>query len=101
MFIITRQEINCFKDFRFQSWKSQPKDNLADEELLPLINCILDQPKNWSVKTTTLLLRSKLEANHKRTIERSMMQLQVRIYSEFIVDLFFLFMYVLFFAGFS
>ncbi|KAK6617314.1 hypothetical protein RUM44_005645 [Polyplax serrata] len=59
--------------------KSQPKDSLRDEELYPLLQCILDQPKVWSIKTTTLLLRSKLEANHKRTVERSMMQLQVLV----------------------
>mgnify|MGYP007016977776 CR=1 FL=1 len=65
------------KKIRFQTQKSQPKDSLADEELQPLIHCILEQPKIWSFRTTTLLLRSKLESNHKRTVERSMMQVQV------------------------
>lgn len=56
--------------------KSQPKDGLADEELESIIRCILDKPKIWSLKLSTLLIRSKLESNHKRTVMRAMMQVE-------------------------
>ncbi|XP_013146407.1 PREDICTED: tetratricopeptide repeat protein 27 [Papilio polytes] len=55
--------------------KSQPKDDLLTEELQPYISAILSQQKGpWSTRVAALLIRCKLEANHKRTVERSMMQ---------------------------
>ncbi|KPJ19066.1 Tetratricopeptide repeat protein 27 [Papilio machaon] len=55
--------------------KSQPKDDLMIEELQPYIEAVLTQQKGpWSTRVAALLIRCKLEANHKRTIERAMMQ---------------------------
>ncbi|XP_045542835.1 tetratricopeptide repeat protein 27 [Papilio machaon] len=55
--------------------KSQPKDDLMIEELQPYIEAVLTQQKGpWSTHVAALLIRCKLEANHKRTIERAMMQ---------------------------
>ncbi|KPJ05034.1 Tetratricopeptide repeat protein 27 [Papilio xuthus] len=55
--------------------KSQPKDDLMTEELQPYIEAVLSQQKGpWSTRVAALLIRCKLEANHKRTVERAMMQ---------------------------
>nr|XP_026489913.1 tetratricopeptide repeat protein 27-like [Vanessa tameamea] len=55
--------------------KSQPKDDLMTEELQPYIETVLSQKKGpWSTRVAALLIRCKLEANHKRTVERAMMQ---------------------------
>nr|XP_032513586.1 tetratricopeptide repeat protein 27 isoform X2 [Danaus plexippus plexippus] len=55
--------------------KSQPKDELMKEELQPYIEAILSQAKGpWSTRVEALLIRCKLESNHKRTVERSMLQ---------------------------
>ncbi|XP_013194143.2 tetratricopeptide repeat protein 27 [Amyelois transitella] len=55
--------------------KAQPKDELTTEELQPYIATILSQSKGpWSTRVAALLIRCKLEANHKRTVERSMLQ---------------------------
>lgn len=55
--------------------KSQPKDDLMTEELLPYIETILNQKTGpWSTRVAALLIRCKLEANHKRTVERAMLQ---------------------------
>lgn len=35
------------------------RHNLTDEEMLPYLNTVLDQPKNWTIQATTLFLRSK------------------------------------------
>lgn len=53
---------------------STPVDALYYEELKPFIDVILCQNNTWSVRTATLFLRSKLEAKHNRTIERSLSQ---------------------------
>lgn len=53
---------------------STPLDALYYEELKPFIDIILCQNNTWSVRTATLLLRSKLEAKQSRTIERSLQQ---------------------------
>ncbi|XP_034840179.1 tetratricopeptide repeat protein 27 [Maniola hyperantus] len=55
--------------------KSQPKDDLRDEEIKPYIEAILLQKSGpWSTRVAALLIRCKLEANHKRTVERAMLQ---------------------------
>ncbi|CAK1581529.1 unnamed protein product [Parnassius mnemosyne] len=55
--------------------KSQPKDDLTTEELQPYIEAVLSQNKGpWSTRVAALLIRCKLEANHKRTVERAMLQ---------------------------
>ncbi|XP_045445879.1 tetratricopeptide repeat protein 27 [Melitaea cinxia] len=55
--------------------KSQPKDDLMNEELQPYIDAVLSQKKGpWSTRVAALLIRCKLEASHKRTVERAMLQ---------------------------
>ncbi|XP_049867061.1 tetratricopeptide repeat protein 27 [Pectinophora gossypiella] len=55
--------------------KSQPKDDLTTEELQAYIQAILSQDKGpWSTRAAALLIRCKLEATHKRTVERAMLQ---------------------------
>lgn len=53
---------------------SKPRDDLFYEEIEPFINTILSQNNTWPVCTGTLLLRSKLEADHSRKMERSLSQ---------------------------
>ncbi|XP_046384414.1 tetratricopeptide repeat protein 27 [Ischnura elegans] len=67
-----------FGDFILKM-KSQPKDKLADEELMAYITCLLSQPRVWCLQLTALLERCRLESNHSRTVERSMMQAQVLV----------------------
>lgn len=56
--------------------KSQAKDHLQNEELTPFINCLLSHPKVWSFQFSALHLRSRLECEHKRTVERALLQTQ-------------------------
>ncbi|XP_054264735.1 tetratricopeptide repeat protein 27 isoform X2 [Macrosteles quadrilineatus] len=57
--------------------KSQPKDKLHSEELSPYLTCLTSQPRVWALQTSALLLRSKLDSEHRRTVERALMQFQV------------------------
>ncbi|GJQ84206.1 hypothetical protein Trydic_g2878 [Trypoxylus dichotomus] len=54
---------------------SKPQDELYYEEIKPFIDLLLMQNNTWPVRIATLLLRSRLEAKHNRTIERSMLQI--------------------------
>ncbi|XP_072943862.1 tetratricopeptide repeat protein 27 [Epargyreus clarus] len=55
--------------------KSQPKDDLMTEELQPYIEAVLLQKRGpWSTRVASLLIRCKVEATHKRTVERAMLQ---------------------------
>nr|AON96559.1 tetratricopeptide repeat protein 2 [Bicyclus anynana] len=64
----------CLLNVQFLQ-KSQPKDDLRDEEVRPYIDAILSQKSGpWSTRVAALLTRCKLEANHKRTVERAMLQ---------------------------
>ncbi|XP_014292840.3 tetratricopeptide repeat protein 27 [Halyomorpha halys] len=56
--------------------KSQAKDHLQNEELMPFLNCLLSHPKVWAFQFSALHLRSRLECEHKRTIERALVQTQ-------------------------
>lgn len=54
---------------------SQPKDKLADEETMPYLRILLTQDSGpWILRLDALLLNIKLEANHRRTVERSLRQ---------------------------
>lgn len=59
-----------------QKKKSQAKDRLLKEELMPYLNCLLSQPKVWPIHLASLLFRSRLESDHRRTIERALLQTQ-------------------------
>ncbi|KAL1131101.1 hypothetical protein AAG570_012338 [Ranatra chinensis] len=56
--------------------KSQAKDRLQKEEIMPYLRCLLSYPKVWSFQLAGLLFRSRLECDHRRTIERSLLQTQ-------------------------
>nr|CAD7257445.1 unnamed protein product [Timema shepardi] len=62
-----------------QTQKSQPKDGLANEELLPYISCILSRPQSWSLQMSALFLRCRLDSSGSRTVERAMMQAQTLV----------------------
>lgn len=54
---------------------SQPKDKLADEEIQPYLRILLTQENGpWIVRLDALLKNIKFEANHRRTVERSLRQ---------------------------
>lgn len=54
---------------------SQPRDKLADEEILPYLRILLTQEHGpWIIRLDALLMNIKLESNHKRTVERSLRQ---------------------------
>lgn len=58
---------------------TQPAHGLTAEQMGAFVDRILTHPLNWSVHTMALLLRSRLEANRTRTVERSALQLQALI----------------------
>ncbi|KAI8908476.1 hypothetical protein EDD86DRAFT_207765 [Gorgonomyces haynaldii] len=58
---------------------SNPQDGLTTEQMFPYVNRVLENPNNWMVYTMALLLRSRLEANKSRTVERSVLQLQALV----------------------
>lgn len=64
--------LNCYA----LEQRSQPCDELLTEELEPYLQLVLAQPQTWSVQTSALLLRSKLEGKQRRTAERAMCQLE-------------------------
>ncbi|KAI8823038.1 uncharacterized protein EV422DRAFT_523138 [Fimicolochytrium jonesii] len=56
-----------------------PADGLTTEEMLPYVRRVLENPNNWMVHTMGLLLRSRLESNKSRTVERAALQLQALV----------------------
>ncbi|KAI0832878.1 tetratricopeptide repeat domain 27 [Trametes gibbosa] len=56
-----------------------PAHGLTTEQMAPYIARVLSHPRNWSVHTMALLLRSRLEANRTRTVERATLQLQALV----------------------
>ncbi|KAI9337687.1 hypothetical protein DFJ73DRAFT_798397 [Zopfochytrium polystomum] len=58
---------------------SNPQDGLTNEEMSPYVARILENPNNWMVHSMALLLRSRLEANKGRTVERSVLQIQALV----------------------
>lgn len=61
--------------FRKFTMLSQPKDNLADEELIPYFTTLLYQQNGpWALRITALLLNIRQESNHRRTVDRSLRQ---------------------------
>lgn len=54
---------------------SQPKDKLADEEVMPYLTTLMYQECGpWAVRVAALVLNINMEATHKRTVERSLSQ---------------------------
>lgn len=49
------------------------------EEMAPYVARVLSHPRNWTVHTMALLLRTRLEHTRARTIQRSVLQLQALV----------------------
>ncbi|KAF8967462.1 hypothetical protein BDZ97DRAFT_1755892 [Flammula alnicola] len=58
---------------------TQPSHGLTTEQMSPYVSRVISHPRNWSVHTMALLLRSRLESSRTRTVERSTLQLQALI----------------------
>ncbi|KAF8885795.1 hypothetical protein BD779DRAFT_1673513 [Infundibulicybe gibba] len=58
---------------------TSPSHGLTSEQMSPYIARVISHPRNWSVHTMALLLRSRLESSRTRTVERSTLQLQALI----------------------
>ena len=58
---------------------TSPSHGLTTEQMSPYVARVISHPRNWSVHTMALLLRSRLEASRTRTVERSTLQLQALI----------------------
>jgi tetratricopeptide (TPR) repeat protein len=56
-----------------------PSHGLTAEQMMPYVSRVVAHPRNWSVHTMALLLRSRLESTRTRTVERSALQLQALI----------------------
>lgn len=58
---------------------TSPSHGLTTEQMSPYVSRVISHPRNWSVHTMALLLRSRLEASRTRTVERSTLQLQALV----------------------
>ncbi|CAJ2512556.1 Uu.00g055710.m01.CDS01 [Anthostomella pinea] len=57
-----------------------PVDSLTSEEILPFaVRVIEDKAANWQVYTQALLVRSRIEMNRSRTVERGVLQMQALV----------------------
>ncbi|RSH82496.1 uncharacterized protein EHS24_007476 [Apiotrichum porosum] len=58
---------------------NSPSHGLTTQTMMPFLTRVVAHPRNWSVHTTALLLRSRLEAHRSRTVERATLQLAALI----------------------
>ncbi|KAH8993833.1 TPR-like protein [Lactarius hatsudake] len=58
---------------------TSPVHGLTTEQMSPYVARVISHPENWSVHTMALLLRSRLEADRTRTVERATLQLQALV----------------------
>jgi tetratricopeptide (TPR) repeat protein len=58
---------------------TSPVHGLTSEQMSPYVSRVISHPRNWSVHTMALLLRSRLESTRTRTVERSTLQLQALV----------------------
>lgn len=58
---------------------TSPAHGLTGEQMSAYVARVVSHPRNWTVHTMALLLRSRLESNRTRTVERSTLQLQALI----------------------
>lgn len=56
-----------------------PENGLTASQMAPYLTRVISHPRNWSIHTTALLLRARLEAKRSRTVERSTLQLQALV----------------------
>lgn len=54
-----------------------PRHGITQEEMLPYTERVVENPNNWLVHSMALLLRSRLQSDKSKTVERSAMQIQV------------------------
>ncbi|KAI1383805.1 uncharacterized protein F4822DRAFT_417647 [Hypoxylon trugodes] len=63
-----------------------PADSLTSQEVLPYASRVIDdKPSNWQIYTQALLVRSRIELNRSRTVERAVLQMQA-VVDQVIVD---------------
>jgi tetratricopeptide (TPR) repeat protein len=58
---------------------TNPGGGLTMEEMAPYVARVIAHPRNWSVHTMALLIRTRLEHTRARTIQRSVLQLQALV----------------------
>ncbi|CAG8533607.1 1542_t:CDS:1 [Paraglomus occultum] len=58
---------------------TSPAHGITNEQMEPYVARVLENPNNWMVHTMGLLLRSRLEKEKSRTVERSALQLQALV----------------------
>ncbi|KAF9528043.1 tetratricopeptide repeat domain 27 [Crepidotus variabilis] len=58
---------------------TSPSHGLTTEQMNPYVSRVISHPRNWSIHSMALLLRSRLESSRTRTVERSTLQLQALI----------------------
>ncbi|CAG8579821.1 473_t:CDS:1 [Paraglomus brasilianum] len=58
---------------------TNPAHGITNEQMEPYVARVLENPNNWMVHTMGLLLRSRLEKEKTRTVERSALQLQALV----------------------
>ncbi|KAJ3368979.1 hypothetical protein GGF31_005940 [Allomyces arbusculus] len=58
---------------------TNPADEITTEQMFPFVRRILENPNNWTVHSMALLLRSRLESNKTRTVERAALQIQALV----------------------
>ncbi|KAJ3772666.1 tetratricopeptide repeat domain 27 [Lentinula raphanica] len=58
---------------------TSPSHGLTLEQMTPYVSRVITHPRNWTIHTMALLIRSRLEANRTRTAERSALQLQALV----------------------
>lgn len=58
---------------------TNPDHGITAEQMVPYVTRVLENANNWMVHTMGLLLRSRLESNKGRTVERSALQLQALV----------------------
>ncbi|KAK7926747.1 hypothetical protein PG985_003745 [Apiospora marii] len=63
-----------------------PSDSLTAEEILPFAERVInDKSTNWQIYTQALLVRSRIELNRSRTLERGVLQMQA-VVDQVIID---------------
>ncbi|PHH55506.1 TPR repeat-containing protein C19B12.01 [Ceratocystis fimbriata CBS 114723] len=63
-----------------------PMDGLTAEEVLPYaVRVLADTKVNWQIYTQALIVRSRIEVNRSRTVERGVLQLQA-VVDQVVVD---------------
>jgi len=58
---------------------TNPDGGLTMEEMAPYVARVIVHPRNWTVHTMALLIRTRLEHTRARTIQRSVLQLQALV----------------------